>query len=513
MSALDSLTRIPLRKLFLITVTCKIAASFLAWRLSSPWILGFTVPLAFMGAYIVLGFLRAPGDVSDDRFGDSCYYLGFVFTISSIAFSLFDIPDLDKTGRLSEVAVRFGAAMISTFVGFIVRVYLVGFRQESNEAMESLETQIIESANRLRTRLELSQEAFQVLEEKTRKAVNDIEARVHIAAESVGRHLTQEMAETLKAIASNVQTIHTETAQQTRSATLELIAELSRCTRSLAGQINNTQEQTAEFVAKLDERLRAVTFPDDYFTRELAAPLSIMAASVGGLSEELKLLKESVQKSVHGLSQSVKRIEGELEGPVKALSTAMSKLDVVIEAPQSIRDLVFKQEAVAKEVLASMTVVSRALVEVAAATKGQHESLVQIVENLSDSKSNQTQLFAEAKAAAAEIVGSQKAQTQVIENLGRTVKQLESIPASIQEKLARLPTQSSDVRIDHLPMASATQLSMRPADNVSAVNPIPITASSSITDNTRTAQHTKASSDRSKLSRSSFWSNIFNRDK
>src|SRR5262245_22943035 len=104
--------KIPLDKLFLIVVLSKVSCSFLAWALGSPWLLGFYLPLVLMAIYVALGFFRVPGDVSDTKFGDSCYYLGFVFTISSIAFSLFDIPDLDKEGRLRDVAVRFGAAMV-----------------------------------------------------------------------------------------------------------------------------------------------------------------------------------------------------------------------------------------------------------------------------------------------------------------------------------------------------------------------------------------------------------------
>src|SRR6266853_1721976 len=124
MGKFQGVLAIPLQKLFVVTIVLKVTLSFLAWLLNSPWFLGFWAPLVMMATYVVIGFARRGEDVGDEKFGDSCYYLGFIFTISSIAFSLFDVPQLDQAGKLKDIAVRFGAAMVSTFFGIIVRIYL-----------------------------------------------------------------------------------------------------------------------------------------------------------------------------------------------------------------------------------------------------------------------------------------------------------------------------------------------------------------------------------------------------
>lgn len=62
-------------------------------------------------AYVLLGLKRRDHDVTDEKFADTCYYLGFIFTITSIIFSLFDLPSIGT--KLQEIAVRFGAAMVS----------------------------------------------------------------------------------------------------------------------------------------------------------------------------------------------------------------------------------------------------------------------------------------------------------------------------------------------------------------------------------------------------------------
>ena len=120
---MKSIFDIRLQKLFLVTLILKIGSSFLGWYLQLQWSLGFTVPLLIMSAYIFLGYHRRDNDVTDEKFADTCYYLGFIFTITSIIFSLFDLPNIGT--KIQDIAVRFGAAMVSTVLGLGVRVYLV----------------------------------------------------------------------------------------------------------------------------------------------------------------------------------------------------------------------------------------------------------------------------------------------------------------------------------------------------------------------------------------------------
>lgn len=414
---LDDLARIPLRKLFLITITCKILASLLAWQLRSPWILGFTVPLAFMAVYIVLGFRRQVGNVSDEKFGDSCYFLGFIFTITSIAFSLFDIPHLDQAGRLTEVAVRFGAAMISTVAGFIVRVYLVGFQYESTEALQSLENQIIESANRLKTRLDLSQEAFESFEAKVRQAASDSEARVRIAVENVGRHLSQEMAQALKALAVGVQQVHATAAGEMRVVALALAGDLAKCSQALVANIDQAQAHFVGVADRLEARLGAVTFPDDYFTKELAPSVRNLVASMAAVGNDLKSLKESVNKSI------------------TSLSAALAKVDVAMDAPQSVRELIQKQETISKQVLEIIATAGRSVEGSASAIKEQNAALARLSAEFSATQSSQSKVIVSTGQIAQDLAGAQKAHLLVLENLGRLLKQLEQLPADLRKGL------------------------------------------------------------------------------
>ena len=134
---------------FIITLTTKIAlAAFAALQpqnTSLTWIFGFWLPISAMFIYITFGHFKTKKSSLDERlnYGDSCYYLGFLFTIASIILSLYIIGVSNEEFNAADLAIRFAAAMVTTLLGMAIRVYLVTFAkrqviQEKNLATDSL---------------------------------------------------------------------------------------------------------------------------------------------------------------------------------------------------------------------------------------------------------------------------------------------------------------------------------------------------------------------------------------
>ena len=134
---------------FIIALTTKIAlAAFAALQpqnISFTWIFGFWLPISAMLIYIIFGHFKTKNASLDERlnYGDSCYYLGFLFTIASIILSLYIIGVSDEEFNAADLAIRFAAAMVTTLLGMAIRVYLVTFAkrqviQEKNQTTDNL---------------------------------------------------------------------------------------------------------------------------------------------------------------------------------------------------------------------------------------------------------------------------------------------------------------------------------------------------------------------------------------
>lgn len=123
-----------LSNLFLIVLFIKIGCAIAAWQTGLLWELGFWAPLGVMVLYLLYGHFKTRKGSWQDRmnYGDSAYYLGFLFTVASIILTLFT---LGARFNAQEVAIRFGAAMITTLLGMAVRVYLVTFAQRKRSTL------------------------------------------------------------------------------------------------------------------------------------------------------------------------------------------------------------------------------------------------------------------------------------------------------------------------------------------------------------------------------------------
>ena len=90
--------------------------------------------------------------VRDEQMGDSFYYLGFLYTLTALAVSLFNIQD----GELDGLLKNFGVAITTTLIGLIGRIVMSQFRESLDEMKEKAEAQISDSARKLNTQLILS---------------------------------------------------------------------------------------------------------------------------------------------------------------------------------------------------------------------------------------------------------------------------------------------------------------------------------------------------------------------
>ena len=190
---MNSIAQIQVQKLFVVALILKVTSAFFGWYLQMPWSLGFALPLLVMVAYIVLGYFRKDTDVSDEKFADTCYYLGFIFTITSIIFSLFDLPNIGT--RIQDIAVRFGAAMVSTVLGLGVRVYLVSFRQDINDAIKDAEDAVLDATRKFTEQLTIALERLRDFESQVDSAAKSTVERVNLQIENLSMNHANKLTE------------------------------------------------------------------------------------------------------------------------------------------------------------------------------------------------------------------------------------------------------------------------------------------------------------------------------
>lgn len=314
--------KIDLRKLFGVAVILKCFFAGISLVLASPYVFGLALPLIVMGLYIWLGATKRDTIVSDEKFADSCYYLGFIFTIASIIASLFDLQNIGS--GLSDVAARFGAAMVSTCLGVIVRVILVSFRPDTEDVIRSAEDLVLTSYRRLSDEFSRSFDQLVVFRgeavEASRVAVSSVKEQIDSMAE-MQRQQTE--------------TFFKEMTEYNKATILSLIQDISTASMGLNGILEQYQAKASEtsegidqnlsnFIKTMVDRLNAVEFPQDLFSSRLAAPIAQLNDTTTDATVSVKQVSENVKSAAKSVSSSVQKINTQAESISEVLSVAQT---------------------------------------------------------------------------------------------------------------------------------------------------------------------------------------------
>ncbi len=318
---MKSILDIRVQKLFLITIILKVGSSFLGWYFQYQWSLGFVVPLSIMIIYIIIGFHRHDKEVTDEKFADSCYYLGFIFTITSIIFSLFDLPNIGT--KIQDIAVRFGAAMVSTVIGLGVRVYLVNFKRDVADAIQDAENAVIDASQKFQEQLLIVFERLCDFEFKINNAAKATVDNVNTQVEILSKNHADKLSEFFIDLTDRNQDAFTNALEEVKTASLRLSDSVDGYSEGMRSNLKSVENKVTAFTEGITNRLKTTTFPDEYFAKHLEEPLAHLTDSAKVVSTNIKLVAFEVGESSAVLSGALKTLRA------KAKSTGGS-LDKVI---------------------------------------------------------------------------------------------------------------------------------------------------------------------------------------
>ena len=312
---------IRVQKLFVVILFFKVLSSGLGWYFGFPWSLGFWIPLALMTAYIVLGLKRHDNDVTDEKFADTCYYLGFIFTITSIIFSLFDLPNIGT--KIQDIAVRFGAAMVSTVLGLAVRVYLVSFKRDVADAIKDAEDAVIDASQKFREQLVIAFEKLRDFQSEVDVASKATVERVQMQVEAMSKSHADKLTGFFAELTTRNQEAFTEALAEVRGASVRLANSVDGYSKGMRTNLTSIEEKVVAFTDAVTDRLKTTTFPDDYFAKNLAEPLTLLQSAATSVSGAVARSSTEITHSTTVLSAALKKLRDKAGAAEDSLDTVL----------------------------------------------------------------------------------------------------------------------------------------------------------------------------------------------
>lgn len=243
----------------------------------------------------------------EDQTGDNCYYLGFLYTLVSLAFALY-LFQTHETGT-EAIITNFGIALCTTIAGLFLRVFINQFRQDPVEIEREARLELGEAASLLRGELDsavLDLNSFRrSLEQSIEEAVSETNKRTAAALEantqSVERLSTvsSEVIEALNGLRGRITAIEVP-AGLISEKLRPVVEELTEAIEAVAARSKEDEKAIRQITRTVDKAMKAAETWEARLESfgEKADEVSAFVREVSGLPAQLRAGLTALSESV-----------------------------------------------------------------------------------------------------------------------------------------------------------------------------------------------------------------------
>lgn len=293
-------------------------------------------PVSLIIGYAVFALVTKRYRIREDKVGDNCYYLGFIFTLVSLSYALWVY---DPSGAGVELIVtNFGIALATTIVGLILRIFFNQMREDPQEVEREVRYALADAARDLRSELN---DITTQMEDFKRRIVQIVEEGI------VDIH--QRSSEALQ---KNVDTFNTSTRQ-----VIEAVDNTLRGYEGSGRRMNEVAEMTVTAVTQLARRVEAVNISPE-----------MVSGKLDPVIQQLAEIVDNVAKREASNTKALQALKKNLDGAVSSaadLQTALASGASGVK--QNIEDMVGGLNAITQGAAQSMEVNKRLTSEMSAA--------------------------------------------------------------------------------------------------------------------------------------------------
>jgi hypothetical protein len=235
------------------------------------------VPVGTMIAYAVLISLSRGLRLRDDQSGDNLYYMGFLFTLTSLGVSLYQFS---ATRAAEEIVQNFGIAIGSTIAGIGLRVIFNQMRRDPVEVEQRMRLELAEAARRVRRELDSSVVEFAYFRRNAQQAAADSFNHMTERFDDIVAKLLVSLEEVTAKLAVPVEAAARQLGDATGEVTRSMGATLAASVAQLSTETETLSSRVGAISGALDDvatKLNSVQTPDRVFAGHLEPAMRALA--------------------------------------------------------------------------------------------------------------------------------------------------------------------------------------------------------------------------------------------
>ena len=193
----ESVEQLSVKQLFVV-IFIGGGLSIILGVLYSSMLLAVALPCLLVGAYAFATTKAKNSDLSKSKIGDSCYFLGFSYTLISLSSTMMMLSQqIDTSVDMNSVINGFGAALSTTLAGLLCRLWFTTLSSSFLSSKDKLEEEI-EDAMRAFSR------QLQSLVEEVNLSITTIGATIGDTNTQLNKSYKGQMQDNIKTISGSV---------------------------------------------------------------------------------------------------------------------------------------------------------------------------------------------------------------------------------------------------------------------------------------------------------------------
>ena len=381
--------------------------------------LSVIMTIAVMVGYFLIGRRLVDKELlTNEQFADSNYYLGFLFTLISLASSLYLLSsDLLAGGLLTRLIGQFGISISTTIVGLSMRIYLLSFSPNISSNIESFNLMIMEklqllndhighSIDQTKTFSRVIDEKLEIFTDQTLKSVERYNQRLVESLEqtSINNIFTkiyddmdkihQQEESRVSEIYENITALHKSYEEQ-NLASAQSFQKTMRESEKWIEEFNSTMGSSAGSIANSNAEMRKVISSFNEFVRDLPMLFrqvnDMFAESSKTLTDDLSeknraLIEAYAQQKERQNSILIERLLGENQKVIDSfIANGVSSNHEILEQlnsfnTQMMESFVQNREAGNEKIINDITVLNNKVIQsIGSKTERLHNQVVDAI--------------------------------------------------------------------------------------------------------------------------------------
>ncbi|AWM06088.1 hypothetical protein [Bradyrhizobium symbiodeficiens] len=258
-----------------------------------------SVPVLIMVGYALLLGVARLFRLRDDQSGDNLYYMGFLFTLTSLAVSLYQFKSED--GAAEQIVQNFGVAIASTIAGISLRILFNQMRRDPVEVEATARLELAEASRRVKRELESTVLEFGYFRRMTQQSITDALDEIN---ETLGS-ASDKLANDIKAFAQTAGRPLEEASKKSGETLDDLSGRVVETLDAVSARLVREGDQLSRSTATISKaidglatKLSSLQTPDQLIEIKLSPVISALTRAINSFSKSAEVQAETIEANL-----------------------------------------------------------------------------------------------------------------------------------------------------------------------------------------------------------------------